>query len=132
MLVCFLYIPMLSYEVLTLNQLNTLDQTSTMTFNLTESPFIRAGRQYSVRVSFLQLVSTKYYEAKALNQDLWAHTDNGTAVRNFTAKDVPPHGVVALLLKDAGDEPAGIYPSCAVWFHCTDQNGTLVPMGGKD
>ncbi len=43
-------------------------------------------------------------------QDLWTHTDNGTAVRNFTAKHIPPHGVVALLLKDAGDEPAGLYP----------------------
>jgi len=78
-----------------------------MTFNLTESPFIRAGRQYSVR-------------------DLWAHTDNGTAVRNFTANEVPPHGVVALLLRHAGDEPAGIYPPCVVWIQCTDQNGTLV------
>ncbi|KAF8961767.1 glycoside hydrolase superfamily [Flammula alnicola] len=74
--------------------LNTLNEPASMTFNLTESPFIRAGRQYSVR-------------------DLWAHTDNGTAVRNFTAENVPPHGVVALLLKDAGDEPA-------------DKNGTNV------
>ena len=48
-------------------------------------------------------------------QDLWTHTDNGTAVRNFTAAAVPPHGVVALLLQDAGDEPAGIFPPCAVW-----------------
>ncbi|KJA26439.1 glycoside hydrolase family 27 protein, partial [Hypholoma sublateritium FD-334 SS-4] len=87
--------------------LNTLDVPSSMTFNLTESPFIRAGRQYSVR-------------------DLWTHTDNGTAVRNFTAERVPPHGVVALLLKDAGDEPAGLYPACSVWFECTDKNGTNV------
>ena len=100
-----------------------------MTFNLTESPFIRAGRQYSVRVSF-QFVSTKYIkQGLTRNQDLWAHTDNGTAVRKFTANEVPPHGVVALLLKDAGDEPAGLYPACAVWIQCTDQNGTLV--GGK-
>jgi len=91
--------------------LNTLNETSTMNFNLTESPFIRAGRQYSVR-------------------DLWTHSDNGTAVRNFTAQEVPPHGVVALLLKDAGDEPAYMYPPCAVWSHCYDQNGTLV--GGLD
>ncbi|KAJ3781549.1 glycoside hydrolase [Lentinula aff. detonsa] len=85
--------------------LNTLNETSDMFFNLTESPWIRAGRQYSVR-------------------DLWAHTDNGTAVRNFTAANVPPHGVVALLLEDAGDEPAGIFPPCAVWFNCAYENGT--------
>jgi hypothetical protein len=30
--------------------LNTLDEPSDMVFNLTESPWIRAGRQYSVRV----------------------------------------------------------------------------------
>ncbi|KAJ7328508.1 glycoside hydrolase superfamily [Mycena albidolilacea] len=64
--------------------LNTLSGPSTMSFNLTESPWIRAGRVYSVR-------------------DLWAHTDNGTAVGTFTVKNVPPHGVVALLLKDFGD-----------------------------
>ncbi|KAI3603505.1 glycoside hydrolase family 27 protein [Moniliophthora roreri] len=87
--------------------LNTLNETASMFFNLTESPWIRAGRQYSVR-------------------DLWAHTDNGTAVRNFTAENVPPHGVVALLLKDAGDEPDGLFPECSVWWQCTDQNGTRV------
>ncbi|PFH48963.1 glycoside hydrolase family 27 protein [Amanita thiersii Skay4041] len=87
--------------------LNTLNEPATMFFNLTESPWIRAGRQYSVR-------------------DLWAHTDNGTAVRSFTAHDVPPHGVVALLLKDAGDEPDGLFPECAVWFQCVDRNGTHV------
>jgi alpha-galactosidase len=87
--------------------LNTLNTRSTLSFNLTESPFIRAGRQYSVR-------------------DLWAHTNNGTAVRTFTAKNVPPHGVVALLLKDAGDEPAGLFPACSVWWQCTDKNGTRV------
>lgn len=87
--------------------LNTLDEPSTLFFNLTESPWIRAGRQYSVR-------------------DLWTHTENGTAVRNFTAYDVPAHGVVALLLKDVGDEPDGIYPQCSVWWQCTDKNGTRV------
>ena len=76
-----------------------------MSFNLTESPWIRAGRQYAVR-------------------DLWTHTDNGTAVRNFTAHDVPAHGVVALLLTDDGDEPAGIYPPCAVLEWCMAENGT--------
>ncbi|KAJ7213259.1 glycoside hydrolase superfamily [Mycena rebaudengoi] len=65
--------------------LNTLDAPSTMSFNLVESPWIRAGRKYSVR-------------------DLWTHTDNGTAVKNLEVRDVPPHGVVALLLKDAGDD----------------------------
>jgi len=81
-----------------------------MTFNLR---FFRAGRQYCVR-------------------DLWAHTDNGTAVRDFTAHEVPPHEVVALLLKDAGDEPAGLYPSSAVRIQCTDQNDILVGPGGVD
>ncbi|KIK54073.1 glycoside hydrolase family 27 protein [Collybiopsis luxurians FD-317 M1] len=85
--------------------LNTLNEPADMFFNLTESPWIRAGRQYSVR-------------------DLWSHTNNGTAVRNFTATNVPAHGVVALLLKDAGDEPAGIFPPCAVWDNCAYENGT--------
>ncbi|KDQ12124.1 glycoside hydrolase family 27 protein [Botryobasidium botryosum FD-172 SS1] len=86
--------------------LNTLNQEASMSFNFTESPWLRWGRQYSVR-------------------DLWTHTDNGTAVRSFTAQ-VPAHGVAALLLKDAGDEPAGLSPPCAVYYKCTDQNGTLV------
>lgn len=60
-------------------------------------------------------------------QDLWTHTDNGTAVRNFTARAVPAHGVVALLLKDAGDEPAGSGPPCARPEWCINQNGTLAP-----
>ncbi|KAJ4497551.1 glycoside hydrolase [Lentinula lateritia] len=85
--------------------LNTLNGTSDMFFNLTESPWIRAGREYSVR-------------------DLWTHTENGTAIRNFTATNVPPHGVVALLLKDAGDEPEGIFPPCAV-PSCSFENGTI-------
>ncbi|KAG9221839.1 hypothetical protein CCMSSC00406_0005664 [Pleurotus cornucopiae] len=87
--------------------LNTLNAPADLTFNLTEPPWIRAGRAYSVR-------------------DLWTHTDNGTAVRNFTAHAVPPHGVVALLLRDAGDEPAGLFPECSVWWQCTDRNGTRV------
>lgn len=41
-----------SSEVLNrVKQINTLDKPATMSFNLTESPWIRAGRQYSVRVS---------------------------------------------------------------------------------
>ncbi|KAF7319163.1 Alpha-galactosidase [Mycena chlorophos] len=87
--------------------LNTLDEPADMFFSLTESPWIRAGRQYSVR-------------------DLWTHTDNGTAVRNFTASAVPAHGVVALLLKDAGNEPNGTSPPCAVTSNCASENGTSV------
>ncbi|KAL0065476.1 hypothetical protein AAF712_007540 [Marasmius tenuissimus] len=87
--------------------INVEDQPADMFFNLTESPWIRAGRQYSVR-------------------DLWTHTDNGTAVRNFTAHSVPAHGVVALLLKDAGDEPQGTQPPCARPEWCMDQNGTRI------
>ncbi|KAG6860890.1 hypothetical protein C0995_006329 [Termitomyces sp. Mi166 len=105
--------------------LNVLDHPADMFFNLTESPWIRAGRQYHVRVCPLYILSvgtdlTLY----TLAQDLWTHTDNGTAVRNFTAYEVPPHGVVALLLRDAGDEPAGLWPPCARFEWCMDQNGT--------
>ncbi|KAG6377410.1 glycoside hydrolase family 27 protein [Boletus reticuloceps] len=87
--------------------INTLDEPADMFFNLTESPWIRAGREYSVR-------------------DIWAHTNNGTVVRNYTATDVPPHGVVALLFQDAGDEPAGLWPLCAgeAATQCTAENGT--------
>ncbi|KAJ7716975.1 glycoside hydrolase family 27 protein [Mycena maculata] len=87
--------------------LNVLDEPADMFFNLTESPWIRAGRQYFVR-------------------DLWSHTDNGTAVRNVSVPGVPAHGVVALLLRDAGDEPEGIQPRCAVAEWCIDKNGTFV------
>ncbi|KAJ3570855.1 hypothetical protein NP233_g4130 [Leucocoprinus birnbaumii] len=87
--------------------INVLNEPADMSFNLTESPWIRAGRQYSVR-------------------DLWSHTDNGTAVRSFTAHDVPAHGVVALLLKDAGDEPEGTQPPCQRLEWCMDQNGTRI------
>lgn len=87
--------------------INTLSEPANMFFNLTESPWIRAGIQYSVR-------------------DLWTHTDNGTAVRNFTAMSVPPHGVVALLLKENGNEPAGLVPPCAgeALSQCTAEDGT--------
>lgn len=87
--------------------LNTLSEPADLWFSLTESPWIRAGRQYSVR-------------------DLWTHTDNGTAVRTFRAKAVPPHGVVALLLKDAGDEPEGTMPPCARPEWCMGENGTRI------
>ncbi|KAJ7759452.1 glycoside hydrolase family 27 protein [Mycena maculata] len=87
--------------------LNVLDEPADMFFNLTESPWIRAGRQYFVR-------------------DLWSHTDNGTAVRNVSVPGVPAHGVVALLLRDAGDEPEGIQSWCAVAEWCIDKNGTFI------
>ncbi|KAJ7067488.1 glycoside hydrolase family 27 protein [Mycena amicta] len=87
--------------------INTLDKPADMFFNLTESPWIRAGRQYSVR-------------------DLWTHTDNGTALRNISVPQVPAHGVVAILLQDAGDEPEGMEPRCAVPEWCIDRNGTFV------
>ncbi|GJJ15332.1 hypothetical protein Clacol_009608 [Clathrus columnatus] len=84
--------------------LNTQNEPAEMFFSLTESPWIRAGRQYAVR-------------------DLWAHTNNGTAIRNMTFT-LPPHGVAALVLTDAGDEPAGISPPCAVLDNCSAENGT--------
>ena len=85
--------------------LNTEDTTSQMFFNLTESWAIAAGRQYSV-------------------YDMWSHTKNGTAVRNMTLT-LPPHGVAALLLNDAGPEPADAAPPyCAIWYQCSFPNGT--------
>lgn len=62
----------------------------------------------------------------AVQKDLWTHTDNGTAVRNLTVSQVPAHGVVALLFKDAGDEPSGTQPPCARLEWCMDKNGTRV------
>ena len=59
-------------------------------------------------------------------KDLWTHTDNGTVVRNFTARAVPPHAVVALLLTDDGDEPEGTQPPCARREWCTDEDGTVI------
>lgn len=111
-------------------QINTLDDPADMFFNLTESPWIRSGRQYTVRVSTIH--NTPLSVLHRFAQDLWTHTDNGTTIRNFTARAVPPHGVVALLLKDAGNEPEGLHPKCAAiepWSDnwCTDQNGTHVP-----
>ncbi|KAG7444754.1 glycoside hydrolase family 27 protein [Guyanagaster necrorhizus] len=92
--------------------INVHEEATDMTFRLTESPWMRAGSQYLVR-------------------DLWTHTDNGTAVREFTAHSVPAHGVVALLLRDAGDEPENLWPKCAFyeWWSdnwCIDRNGTKV------
>lgn len=87
--------------------LNVLDTPATMSFKLSDSPWIRAGRQYSVR-------------------DLWAHSDDGIAVRTYARENVPAHGVVALLLKDAGDEPANLVPTCPVSGQCVLQNGTRI------
>jgi len=83
--------------------INVLDHPADMFFSLTESPWIRAGRQYHVR-------------------DLWTHTNNGTAVRNITVH-VPAHGVVALLLTDAGNEPEGTEPPCAQPEGCVGKDG---------
>ncbi|OJT03178.1 hypothetical protein TRAPUB_6226 [Trametes pubescens] len=115
--------------------INTLDTPADLSFNLTESPWIRAGRQYAVRVRPLPFPlplpslppARVRTDAGADAQDLWTHTANGTAVRNFTARAVPPHGVAALLLTDAGDEPEGAGPPCARAEWCIDRNGTLVP-----
>lgn len=60
------------------------------------------------------------------SQDLWTHTDNGTSVREIYLHQVPAHGVVALLLKDAGNEPDGIWPPCQQIEWCMDQNGTRI------
>ncbi|KAF8155496.1 glycoside hydrolase family 27 protein, partial [Crassisporium funariophilum] len=87
--------------------INVLDEPADMFFSFAESPYVRVGRQYAVR-------------------DLWTHTDNGTAVRNFTAHAVPPHGVVALLVTDNGDEPQGTEPLCAIWDNCMGEDGTRV------
>jgi alpha-galactosidase len=63
-----------------------LDEPSSLSFNLTESPWIKAGTLYKVH-------------------DLWSETEDFVALRNISFEDVPPHGVKALLLTDAGDEP---------------------------
>lgn len=87
--------------------LNTLDTPQDMFFNLTESWAIRSGRLYDV-------------------YDMWTHTNNGTAMRNLTVT-LPPHGVAALLLNDAGpeSEPSALgLPYCAIYWQCTWPNGT--------
>ncbi|KAL2178186.1 glycoside hydrolase family 27 protein [Thermothelomyces heterothallicus CBS 202.75] len=86
--------------------LNTLDEPRHMSFNLTESWAIRAGRLYSV-------------------YDLWTHTDNGTAYRNISLA-LPPHNVAALLLNGAGPEPEAAEPYCAVWWQCSYPNVIVV------
>ncbi|KAF9016608.1 glycoside hydrolase family 27 protein [Hymenopellis radicata] len=93
--------------------INVHSRSTDLQFSFSESPWLRLGRQYAIR-------------------DLWTHTDNGTFVRGFTARAVPAHGVVALLLQDAGDEPAGLEPKCAFyeWWSadwCYDHNRVQAP-----
>ncbi|KAF7308175.1 Alpha-galactosidase [Mycena chlorophos] len=88
--------------------INTLSTPSTLSFNLTESPWIRAGRQYSIR-------------------DLWSHTQQRDRHPEHHAARRPAHGVVALLLQDAGDEPEETEPPCAVAEWCVHRNGTFIP-----
>ena len=83
--------------------LNPQDTPQQMSFNLTESWAIRAGRVYSV-------------------YDMWSHTKNGTAYRSISLT-LPPHGVAALLLNDAGPEPVGVEPYCAGYWQCSFPNG---------
>jgi alpha-galactosidase len=93
--------------------INTQDTTQEMTFDLTENWAVRAGRQYKVR-------------------DMWLHADVGIAVRNWTVT-LESHDVAALLLTDAGPEPAGAGPlPCAAPFlewQCTSPNGSYILDG---
>ncbi|EME38419.1 glycoside hydrolase family 27 protein [Dothistroma septosporum NZE10] len=86
--------------------LNSQDQPATMSFNLTQSWALRAGRQYSV-------------------YDMWTQEQTGVAVRNMTF-ELPPHGVRALLLNDAGPEPASLDGSCGLYYQCSWPNGTYI------
>ncbi|KAK0950624.1 hypothetical protein LTR91_025537 [Friedmanniomyces endolithicus] len=86
--------------------LNSQDRPAQMAFNLTESWAIRAGRQYHV-------------------YDMWQHKMTGLAVRNMTF-ELPAHGVAALLLTDAGPEPAYLNGSCAVYYQCAWPKGTYI------
>ncbi|KAI7364207.1 hypothetical protein KC354_g5896 [Hortaea werneckii] len=86
--------------------LNSQDTAQQMSFNLTESWAIRAGRQYSV-------------------YDLWTHENAGVAVRNISM-ELPAHGVSALLLDDAGPEPEEYEASCGFYYQCSWPNGTYI------
>jgi len=85
--------------------LNTHDTPQEMSFNLTESWAVRAGRLYTV-------------------YDLWEHEEWPEPVYRNITMTLPPHGVSALLLNDAGPEPAGIEPYCAGYWQCSFPNGT--------
>ncbi|KXL47727.1 glycoside hydrolase family 27 protein [Acidomyces richmondensis BFW] len=98
--------------------INTMDTKQEMGFNLTENWAIRAGRQYNVR-------------------DLWKHEHVGIAIRNWTVT-LESHDVAALLMTDAGPEPAEeladgeISPPCAWPFlalQCTSPNGSYIYNG---
>ncbi|KAI5992144.1 hypothetical protein EDD15DRAFT_2577201 [Pisolithus albus] len=78
--------------------INTLGEAATISFNLTEPPWIRVARQYSVRVGrFLRFLSEKLSPSQTKLRRAWCL-----------------HSVVALLLQGAGDEPEGLWPPCAV------------------
>lgn len=76
---------------------------------------MRAGRQYKVR-------------------DMWAHKDVGIAVRNWSVT-LEPHDVAALLLTDAGPEPANAGPlPCAAPFlewQCTSPGNESYILDGS-
>ncbi|KAG9599069.1 hypothetical protein KCU77_g395, partial [Aureobasidium melanogenum] len=95
----------LSYSVLFMI-LNTEESAQKMFFNLTESWAIRAGRQYTV-------------------YDMWQHKDIGIVISNMTLQ-LPAHGVAALLLNDAGPEPALLDGSCAIYYQCLSPNGIYI------
>lgn len=93
--------------------INTADFAQTLSFDLTENWAVRAGRQYRVR-------------------DMWAHSDVGVAVRNWSVS-LQAHDVAALLMTDAGPEPADLeeegYLPCASPFlelQCTSPNGSYI------
>jgi alpha-galactosidase len=92
--------------------INTLNETQTISFDLTENWAVRAGRQYKVR-------------------DMWLHKDVGIAIRNWTVT-LEAHDVAALLLSDAGPEPKGGSPPCAEPFlvhQCTAPKGSYIDGG---
>ncbi|EMC96109.1 glycoside hydrolase family 27 protein [Baudoinia panamericana UAMH 10762] len=86
--------------------LNTANQAQNMSFALAESWLLKAGRQYEV-------------------YDMWAHRTVGTAVRSWSVT-LPAHGVSALLLNDAGAEPAWLNGTCANQYFCSAPNGSLI------
>lgn len=91
--------------------LNSQDVPAVMSFALTESPWSAMlpfpEECDSAVVLLRRLRAGIQYRA----HNLWTGEDT-TIVRNWNAT-VPAHGVVALLLKEAGNEPAGLSPPCA-------------------
>jgi len=86
--------------------LNPQNDTSTLCFNVTDSPWLAPARQYVVR-------------------DLWSHTDNCTVTGSTTTAlgamgfSIPTHGVSALLFTDVGNGSAvtGL-PACSAALAC--------------